>query len=126
MKKELCAAITLILLIMVAFGNLVHLNTLTEQITAHIDYSLLYCSLDDYAAAHTETQKALELLENSERYTHVFVRHTDVDSLSETFYDILSAIQNREKYEAEYLLEKLRYRTNNILKMEMISLGSIF
>ena len=61
MKKELCAAITLLLLILAALGNLVYLTNLMEQISGHIEYSLLYCSLDDYAAAYNETNKALEL-----------------------------------------------------------------
>ena len=126
MKKELCAAIALLLLILAALGNLVYLTNLMEQISGHIEYSLLYCSLDDYAAAYTETNKALELWKSSENYTHVFIRHSDIDHFSDTFFDILSAIQNREKYEAEQMLNKLQHSAENIVRMEKISPGSVF
>ena len=126
MKKELCALFTLLLLIAGAIGNLTHLNTLMEQISNHINYSMLYCSLDDYQAAHTETSKALELWESEEPYTHIFIRHTEIDAFSDVFFDILSAIQNREKYEAENLLRKLQHLADNMVAMESVSLGSIF
>lgn len=126
MKKELCAAITLSLLIAAAIGNLIHLENLMEKITNHINYSLLYCSLEDYSAAHTETSKAFQVWKNAENYTHIMIRHSDIDSINDIFFDILSALQNREKFEGEYLLKKLQHRTDSIINMESISLDSIF
>lgn len=126
MKKELFAFLVIITLLIGSISSLTHLNDLISQINTHIEYSLLYCSLDDYEAAHTEMEKALQLWNNSENYTHVFIRHSEVDTASDGFYDALSAIYDREKYEAEYQLKKLQYHTDSILRMEQISLRSIF
>ncbi len=126
MKKELCAILMLLALFVGAVGNLLHLNQLMEQITNNIQYSMLYCSLEDYSAAHTETEKAIQLWENAESYTHVFIRHSEIDTMNDIFYDTLSAIENREKYEADCLLRKLQHFADNLLAMETPSLGSIF
>lgn len=126
MKKELCAALALILLIAAAAGNLLHLNNLMEQITEHIDYSLLYCSLEDYAAAHTETSKAYQVWKNAETHTKIMLQQNEIDSVNDIFFDIWTALQNREKHEGENLLRKLQSRTDSILSTEGITLGSVF
>ena len=126
MKKELCTGVTLLLLLLAAFWNLIYLNNLMDQISEHIEYSLLYCSLEDYNAAYTETNKALDIWKNAESYTHVFIRHSDIDNFSDIFFDILSAIQNRDKYDAQQMLNKLQHCADSIVRMEMISPGSVF
>lgn len=126
MKKEICAIMTLIILCLGAIANVIHLNSLMDQITDHINYSLKYCSLEDYQAAHTETTKAMSAWKNAENYTHVFIRHTEIDKMNDTFWDILSAIKNKERYESEYQLLKLQHHANTIKSMEQLSLGSIF
>ena len=126
MKKELCAILALILLVAGAAGNLIHLNKLMEQITNHIDYSLLYCSLEDYAAAHTETTKAMQVWQGAENYTHIFIRHSEIDNMNDIFYDTLAAIKNKDRSESESMLEKLQHYTDNLIDMEQLSLGSVF
>jgi hypothetical protein len=126
MKKEICAIITLIALCLGAIGNVIHLNTLMAQITNHINYSLKYCCLEDYQAVHTEISKAISVWTNAENYTHVFIRHTEIDKMNDMFFDILSAVKNKERYESEYLLLKLQHHADTIKSMEQLSLGSIF
>lgn len=126
MKKELFAFITIILLIVGSIGNLTHLNQLISKLDTHIEYSLLYCSLDDYEAAHTEMTKAEQAWNEAKNYTHIFIRHSEVDAVSDIFYDTMSSILNREKREAEYQLKKLRYHTDTMLRMEQPSLRSVF
>ena len=126
MKKELCAILTILLLIAGSVANLIHLNQTTEQISNHIRYGNLYCSLDDYSAANKEMSKALEIWSTEEYYTHVFIRHCEIDTICDLFYDALSSINNHEKYESQILLKKLQHRIDTLVKMEKISLGSIF
>ena len=126
MKKELCAILTILLLFVGGIGNLIHLNSLMEQITSNINYAKLYCSLEDYAAAHKETTKTMQLWKSSENYTKIFIRQSEIDSIYDILYDTLSAIEDREKYEADYLLQKLQYHADNLLTMEQISINSVF
>ena len=126
MKKEVVATLTIILLFTGAMGNLIHLNRLMNQISTHINYSQLYCSLEDYEAAHTETAKAQQCWDNAKSYTHVFIRHSEIEKLKDVFFDIQSAIQNREGIEADNLLQKLQYYVDNLTTMEQLSIGSVF
>lgn len=126
MKKEICAIMVLLLLIAGAIGNIIHLKQITEQISSNLNYALLYCSLEDYEAVYTETVKAQKSWTDAEKYTHVFIRHSEIDKINEIFYDILSAAQNKEKYETDFLLQKLQHFSNYLVKMETASVGSIF
>lgn len=126
MKKEICAIMVLLLLFAGAIGNIIHLKQITEQISSNLNYALLYCSLEDYEAVYTETVKAQKSWTDAEKYTHVFIRHSEIDKINEIFYDILSAAQNKEKYETDFLLQKLQHFSNYLVKMETASVGSIF
>ena len=126
MKKELFALLTVILLIAGSIGNLTHLNKTANQISDHIDYCAQYCSRDDFTSANKEIMKAIQVWENAEHYTHVFIRHSEIDSISDLFYDAQSAIQSLEKHEAKCMLEKLQHHANSLVRMEKLSLGTIF
>ena len=126
MKKELFAILTMFLLIAGSIGNLIHLNQTVDEISNHIEYCRLYCSLEDYSAANTEIVKAKQVWESAEKYTHVFIRHSEIDTISDLFYDIQSAIESREKFEAECTLMKLKHHADSLINMEKVSLGTIF
>ena len=126
MKKEICAIAILLMLILGSLANLIHLNDLMEQINLHADYSALYCSLEDYKAAYEETTKALQLWNISDKYTQIFIRYTDVDTVYDLFFDLLKAIENREKSEAIYLVKELKQRTESIMDTEKLSLEGVF
>ena len=126
MKKEICAITTLLILVIGAIANFVHLHDLMEQINVHAEYSALYCSLEDYSAAHNETIKTLQLWTLAEEYTHVFIRYTDIDTIYDLFFDILRAVENREKFDAIYLTKELKHCTESIMNTEKLSLASVF
>ena len=126
MKKEICAIAILLILILGSLANLIHLNDLMEQINLHADYSALYCSLEDYNAAYEETTRALQLWNISDKYTQIFIRYTDVDTVYDLFFDLLKAIENREKSEAIYLVKELKHRTESIMDTEKLSFEGVF
>ena len=126
MKKELFAFLTILLLIAGSIGNLTHLNNTVNQISNHLDYCTQYCSQDDYASANTEILKAMQVWENTEHYTHVFIRHSEIDAISDLFHDVQSAIQSQEKYEAKCMLSKLQHHADSLVNMEKVTLGTIF
>ena len=126
MKKELCALFILLVLIGASIGNYIHIKHLFEEISGHINYSQQYCLLEDYAAAYTETNKILETWSSAEKYTHVFIRHSELNEFANIVSDIQIAIKNKKRHESEILLKKLKSHTDDILKMEKPSLGTIF
>ena len=126
MIKEICAIVTLLMLITGAIATLIHLYDLMKQINLHAEYSALYCSLEDYRAAHEETTKALQLWNLSEGYTQVFIRYTDVDTVYDLFFELLKAIENRDKSDAMYFAKEIKHRTESILNTEKPSVESVF
>ena len=126
MKKELCAIATLLLLMTGAAANLIHLRNINEQIISYGDYTALYCSLEDYEAAHKEITKALQLWKGAEAYSRIFIRSPDIDAVYNLIFEILSAVENREKSDAICFINKLNHQVESIIFSETLLAESIF
>lgn len=126
MKKEAFAIIALCALIVGAVANLVHLKKLTNDISTHLNYTNMYCYQNDYSSAKDELAKAMKLWKNAEGYTHVFVRQTEVDDLTDLFYDLRVSIANQQGAEAMELVEKSLYKCQMLIDMERLSIESVF
>ena len=126
MKKELFAITAFFALLLASVANLVHLRTLVTDIATHLDYTNMYCYQEDYTAAKAELSKAMSIWQNSEDYSHVFIRQTEVDDLTDLFYDLRISLAKSEKDEAMGLIEKLNHKCRMMIDMEQISLESIF
>ena len=126
MKKELFAITAFFALLLASVANLVHLRTLVTDIATHLDYTNMYCHQEDYTAAKAELSKAMSIWQNSEDYSHIFIRQTEVDDLTDLFYDLRISLAKSEKDEAMGLIEKLNHKCRMMIDMEQISLESIF
>ena len=126
MKKEI-VAFTLLLLILA--GNIWNQHRL-DELTA----GLLSLTESAYTAAlardWTEASLAAEASEKrwleADRYTHIFIRHTDIDALTEAFCDFRGAVAGQETGEllASYL--RLKALLTSLRGMENLSIGSVF
>ena len=125
MKKELFSALTILSLVAGAVINIVHLNKLVNTMTQHIDKAIVACSVTDYNTAEAELSAALTLWVDSDSYTHVFIRHSEIDATTDSYYDALAAIQSKNQ-EAISLMRKTQYHIESIQSMEKVSLKSIF
>ena len=126
MKKELFAIIALCGLILGSVANLVHLKKLTNNITTHLSYTNMYCYQNDYDSAKEELSKAMNLWKDSEPYNHVFIRQTEVDDLTDLFYDLKVSIAKKESSEAVELIEKSVHKCRMLIDMERLTIESIF
>ena len=126
MKKELFALITILSLIIISIAGYIHLSKLTNSISEHTNKAMSAVNQDNFELARTELNTALQLWNDDERYTHVFIRHSEVDTVSDTFYEALENICSNQKEEAQVSILKLMFHINSIQSMERITLRSVF
>ena len=126
MKKALAAAILLALLFGAAAWNIAHIDSLTGSLTALADEALAYCRTEDYGAAEDALHEALELWYGAENYTHIMIRHSEVDSATDAFYAVLETILTRDADAAESAIECLKAHLQSIDSMEHVSFRSVF
>lgn len=126
MKKAVFALLLLSSLTLLAAWNLRHLEKLTGELTAGIDAARQHCRQGDYAAAESSLDAALDRWLRSDGYTHVFIRHSEIDTATDMFCDLRGCILAEDSKGAEAEAEKLIRRLRSICAMERISVKSVF
>ena len=126
MKREMTAALLLLLLILVSLWNTCYLDRLTDEMNADLDRAERAVSRGDYNAALTALNTALTLWQNAEHYTSVFLRHPDVDAANDAFYQADQLLLQRDGDAFPASLALLRYHLHCIDYMEHLSIGTVF
>ena len=126
MKKELFAGLTILCLLIISIAGYVHLAKLTDGIALHTNKAMSAVAQGNFVTAQTEMNTALKLWNNDEHYTHIFIRHSEVDAVSDAFYEVLEAICANQKSEAQISIQKLMYHINSVQSMEKITFKSVF
>lgn len=124
MKKEIFAIITILLLIVASLINIFHLNSLIDSMSAHINEAIFALNVGDMSIAESELNNALKIWLNSNKYTHVFIRHTEIDAITDAYFDALAAIKSKNN-SAITLIEQTKYHLESILSIEKLSLESV-
>ena len=126
MKKELIAALIILGLLVGSIVNLWYLKGLVDEISFHLAKATQACIAEDSVSADQEVNNALQIWLNADDYTHIFIRHSEIDAASDIFYDILSAINSNEHSSAQATIEQLTYHLNSIYTMELVTIRSVF
>ena len=124
MKKEIFAIITILLLIVASLINIFHLNRLIDSMSTHINAAIFALNVGDISIAESELNNALKIWLNSNKYTHVFIRHTEIDAITDAYFDALAAIKSKNN-SAITLMEQIKYHLESILSIEKLSLESV-
>ena len=126
MKRELAAGGLLLLLLLAAAWNIRRADFLTEQIGRNLERSEHAARRGDFELARTAAENALALWNNASGYTSVFLRHPDLDSVADAFYDLQELLLMRESEALQAGYERLRYHLETLDWMEHLSLGTLF
>lgn len=125
MKRELVAGALLVLLLATALENLSYLCRLVDRVERHVELSAAALEDGRGELALKELDIALELWREAERYTHVFVRHSEIDTVSDEFYELRHTLYTESADSREAYL-RLIYHLESIEEMEHLHIGSIF
>ncbi len=125
MLREKIALGLIITLIIAALVNIAYMDMLAGKIIYGIDNIEYLAHEEQFDDAEAIFNNTLNLWNDKKIYTGIFLRHPEIDSTYDCFYDILAEIQQHEKDRIPALCEKLRYHIRCIVDMERISLRSI-
>lgn len=126
MKKELCALGIILALIVGAAVNIFHVHALGQALTAQVTAAQSCCRREDYESAEDALRKGLDLWLSADGYTHIFIRHGEIDGTSDAFYEALAAISEQDGDGAVNACEKLQYHIDSIVSMECVTPKSVF
>lgn len=126
MKKELAAVSILVLLTGCALVNIAYLRGFINGMAEEISASRLWAERGELPAAEERLREVIDRWVGADSYTHIFIRHSEIDSATDAFYDLLSDLSAGDAGSAAGGYEKLLYHLNSIMTMEHLTFGSIF
>ena len=126
MKREICALLLLAALIAGSLWNIRKAERLTDEIEEHLALSEQAVRAGDSKYALDQFEAALRIWLAARGYTEVVLRHAELDSASDAFYDTLEALRGGEYRAVPAAFERLRYHLDCIAGMERVTLGTVF
>lgn len=124
MKKEIIALLLLVLLFAASLFNIWYFDRLCLDIAGEVKASAVALERGDMEAAQEHLNSALHTWLDADSYTHIFIRHPEIDSTADAFYELGQAMEeNSESCRAAY--DKLLYHLESIRTMEHLRFGSI-
>ena len=124
MKKEIITLSLLVLLFAASLFNIWYFDRLCLDIAGEVKASAVALERGEPEAAQEHLNSALHTWLDADSYTHIFIRHPEIDSTADAFYELGQALEeNSESCRAAY--DKLLYHLESIRTMEHLRFGSI-
>jgi len=125
MKKEIAACAILLFLLFMVFLNLHTLGRLTENIEQRVSEVQALSAAGKWAPAAEKCAELTKAWQGLNRYTHVFIRHSDIEKLDDALSNYHSALLAQDLPLANNYSQLLIERLRAVYAMEKIRLGSI-
>lgn len=125
MKRELAAALLLLVLFAGSLWNVRCLDALTDELEQTLTRSLEAARSGDFPRAKEALDDAIDRWVRADPYTHIFIRHPEIDATSDAFFELKEALGEQDLPAAEAGFDKLLYHLSSIDEMEHPRLGSI-
>ena len=125
MKREWLVAALLAAMFTASLINLHHLDRLVGSIEDTLQESREAAGAENFEAAQHSADEAFSLWLKAEPYTHIFLRHPEIDSISDAFFELKEKLAGQETQEVYASFDLLLYHLSCIQRMEHPYLGSI-
>ena len=125
MSRECAASLLILLLVLGAWWNIAAVDSLSDDMLSRLERSEQAALAGDSAQALELLDSALELWLRADSYTHIFIRHSEIDSTADAFYELRQLLLSEDLESCGAAYGKLRYHIISIQEMEHPSLGSI-
>ena len=126
MKKEITALILLILLFLGSLYNIRVMDRMVQTLESEVEKSYSAAENSDFEKAHELINVAATDWLSRDGYTHIFIRHTEIDSTTDAFFEYISDISAEDIGSAEGSFGMLMAHLDSLKTMEHISFGSVF
>ena len=125
MKRELWALTLLVLLCAGAALNVCTADRLIGAVEQSLDRAEHAAARSDFDTALLALNTARDLWDGYRCYTHIFLRHPDLDAIQDAFFELEGELR-QEDPGWPAVLALLRYHLDTADDMEHLSPGTIF
>ena len=126
MKREHGALLLLLALMLLAAWNVRHADFMTDQIGETLLRSEHAAQRGEYEIALANVKSALRVWRDSRGYAGVFLRHSDVNDVTDAFYELISLLHQEEAAALPSGYARLRYHLRTLDRMEHVSAETVF
>lgn len=126
MKTEILAAAILGALVALSIWNLSYVKDLTDELTQTVDAAYSMAEQGDWERAEKLAEAAAQKWSGADDYTHIFIRHSEVDLTSDAFGDYIAEIYRGDIDGVTGTYRKLLEHLKTIYEMERITIRSVF
>jgi len=126
MKKELAAIFVLVLVFATSLINIHFLNRLTSDIASLVEQADTFIREENWERAGDRAQKAFDRWENSDSYTHIVLRHSEIESVSVALGDLIKEIYAENAGAARGAARSAAERVRSVSSVERLRLNNIF
>lgn len=126
MKKEIVAAVLLLLILAGVSLNIRVNERIVSSLINEVDMSYENLKNGNEDKAMQQLDTAIEHWLNLDGYTHIFIRHSEINSTTDAFYGFRSDVGSGDADAAEGSYGLLKETLLSLMTMEQISLGSVF
>lgn len=124
-KREYAAIALAAILLSLSIWNEKSVDALTGGISVALAKSQSAAEKLEFKAAREYMREGLAQWLSAESYTHIFLRHPEIDATADAFYDLAQILSQEDATACAAAYEKLKYHLDSIDGMEHLSLGSI-
>ena len=125
MKKEIFALSLLLLLFAASLFNIRAFDRLCLDIAGQVSASAEAMEKGETDAAREHLNNALSTWLDADSYTHIFIRHPEIDSTADAFYELRQELESENSESCRSAYDKLLYHLESIRTMEHLRFGSI-
>ncbi len=126
MRRELFAGGLLLILFGLSLFNTRSLSSLTEEIHDLVELADLAAERGDWEDAESRARLAVSRWDESSAYTHVILKHSDIDAFEESLYRFLESVASHQYPSSRICAELVYARLRSLRDMERLIIGSIF
>ena len=124
MKREFIAIALLILMLGTLLGNIRYLDGLVEGIESAVCRSCSAWERGETILSVSELETAMTAWQSAANYAHIFLRQSEIDAVSDAFFDLFASLRAEEPQSAEAFL-RLLYHLDSLERMDKLQLSSI-
>ena len=124
MKREYVAAVMLAAILALSLINVRHIERKASALTGDIEQAQRLYQNGEHEQAADSVEDSLSSWLNWDSYSHIMLRHSEIDLVTDAYYELLSELQGEnEVTEASFgaLIEKL----HDIVRKERVNAGSL-
>ena len=125
MKKEWFALLLLSAVILGSVLNLRFLRGFTAELEERVAEACTEAEEENWAQAEEKAAEAMTRWTGSDKYTHVFIRHGEIDAVTDGFCTLIGAVRSRDQSAVYAARLALCSRLAGIYEMERLTPGSI-